>query len=305
MPPSATAPTPTTDSLTNVVTILTPAERARVEAAGDGLYRSIHRDSVDDVVRDVRAARADAVVVSVSYCDRTSSERVATMVREFPRVPTLALLSELGPRTPQTLLTLGTGGVRRLIDVRDASGWRALRSALTTECGNTVQRVALARLGSDLAGSSPDCWRFFEALFLSPPHICTVRSLARELGVLPSTLMSRFFRASLPAPKRYLAMARLVRAAHLFENRGFSVANVANHLEYSSPQSFGRHVRAMVQLTAQDFRERYDGSGMLNRFREELVLPHIMTLRRLTPLTIATGALGRTAATRPVTRCVE
>ena len=271
-------------SITYVATVLTPAERIRVDAAGEGLYRSLHRDSVDDVMCDVREARADAVVLSVSYCERAPSEPVATMVREFPRVPTLALLSEFGPRTPQTLLSLGTSGVRRLIDVRDSSGWRVLRNALTDECGNTVQRLALGQLAQDLDGASPDCWRFFEALFLSPPRICTVRRLAQSLGILPSTLMSRFFRAKLPAPKRYLAIARLVRAAHLFENRGFSVANVSNHLEYSSPQSFGRHVRTILHLTALEFRDRYDGATMFNRFREELVIPHIAPLRRLSPL---------------------
>jgi AraC-like DNA-binding protein len=279
--PTATNPT---IPLTHVTTVLTPAERIRVDAAGEGLYRSLHRDTVDDVMRDVREARAAAVVLSVSYCERVSSEPVATMVREFPRVPTLALLSELGPRTPQTLLSLGTSGVRRLIDVRDGSGWRTLRSALTDECGNSVQRLALGRLSDDLEGASHDCWRFFQALFLSPPSVCTVRKLARNLAILPSTLMSRFFRAGLPAPKRYLAMARLVRAAHLFENHGFSVANVANHLEYSSPQSFGRHVRTILRLTAVEFRDRYDGAGMLERFREDLVLPHASALRRLSPL---------------------
>src|SRR5262245_37210359 len=86
-------------TVTCVATVLMPAERARVDAAGEGLYQSIHRDSVEDVVRDVRDARATAVVLSVSYCERAPSEPVATMVREFPRVPTLALLSELGPRT--------------------------------------------------------------------------------------------------------------------------------------------------------------------------------------------------------------
>jgi AraC-like DNA-binding protein len=96
--------------------------------------------------------------------------------------------------------------------------------------------------------------------------------------------MSRFFRARLPAPKRYLAMARLVRAAHLFENRGFSIANVANHLEYSSPQSFNRHVRTMLRLTAAEFRDTYDGEGMLDRFRQDLVLPNLAALRRLSPL---------------------
>src|SRR6185503_690331 len=124
----------------------------------------------------------------------------------------------------------------------------------------------------------------FEALFLSPPRLSTVRALSVQLGVLPSTLMSRFFRAGLPAPKRYLAEARLVRAARLFENPGFSIANVSNHLDYSSPQSFGRHVRTLMQLTAVQFRARYDGESMLQHFREELVLPHIDALRELNPL---------------------
>ena len=270
--------------ITNVATILTPAERTRVDAAGEGLYKSIHRESVDDVIRYVREARAAAVVVSVSYCERTSSSPVATMVREFPRVPTVALLSEVSPRTPQTLLSLGTSGVRRLVDVRDASGWRMLRSALTDECGNTIQRLALGRLADDLTGATHDCWAFFEALFLSAPNVTTVRRLSRNLGVSPSTLMSRFFRANLPAPKRYLAMARLVRAAHLFENQGFSVANIANHLEYSSPQSFGRHVGGMLGLSAQEFRQRYDGAGMLERFRQDLVIPYAAGLKRLRPL---------------------
>ena len=277
-------PTPPALPVTRVATMLTPSERTRVDAAGQGLYRSIHRESLDDVMRDVREARASAVVLSVNYCERASTDPVATMVREFPRVPTVALLSAFGPRTPQTLLSLGTSGVRRLIDVRDASGWRMLRSALSDERGNAVQRLALERLAEDLTGVTHDCWRFFESLFLVPPDVSTVRALSKELGVLASTLMSRFFRARLPAPKRYLAMARLVRAAHLFENQGFSVANVANHLEYSSPQCFGRHLRALMHVTAAEFRERYDGEGMLEHFRETLVLPHLEVLRKLRPM---------------------
>jgi len=111
-----------------------------------------------------------------------------------------------------------------------------------------------------------------------------VRGLSQHLLVLPSTLMSRFFRAKLPAPKRYLAAARLVRAARLFENPGFSVANIANHLDYSSPQSFGRHVRSLLGVTAVQFRRQYDGAAMLQHFRESLVLPYADELRRLKPL---------------------
>ena len=90
----------------------------------------------------------------------------------------------------------------------------------------------------------------------------------------------------MPSPKRYLAMARLARAARLFENSGLSVANVATHLDYSSPQSFGRHVRTLLGLTAVGFRQRYDGDGMVERFRAELVRPYAMVLRRFDPLKV-------------------
>jgi AraC-like DNA-binding protein len=157
------------------------------------------------------------------------------------------------------------------------------------DTGDSGQRSVLGQLAIDLAGASDDCWHFFETLFTCSPRVGNVRLLARELGVLPSTLMSRFFRAGVPAPKRYLATARLVRAARLFENSGFSIANVANHLDYSSPQSFGRHVRTLLRMTAGDFRHRYDATGMFERFRAELVLPHINALRTLRPLTAPPG----------------
>jgi AraC-like DNA-binding protein len=104
------------------------------------------------------------------------------------------------------------------------------------------------------------------------------------LEVLPSTLMSRFFRAGLPAPKRYLAWARLVRAARLLENPGLSIADASNQLEYSSAQSFGRHVKTMLGVTAGQFRRVHDGQAMLHRFRDELLRPHRDKLLDLRPL---------------------
>jgi AraC-like DNA-binding protein len=62
------------------------------------------------------------------------------------------------------------------------------------------------------------------------------------------------------------------------------VANIANHLDYSSPQSFGRHVRSVLGVTAVEFRQQYDGAAMLLHFREKLVLPYLDALRRLKPL---------------------
>ena len=44
-----------------------------------------------------------------------------------------------------------------------------------------------------------------------------------------------------------------------------------------------------LQMTALQFRRRYDGEGMLTRFREDLVLPYLTALRTLRPLTGGPG----------------
>jgi len=263
---------------TLVSTILTPLERSRVDAAAHGLCDALHRESLEEVLCDLRQQRASLVLISVTRYGSQSSARVAAMVREFPRIPAVALLTETQNSTPHSTLALGQLGIRTLVDARLPAGWQTLRNLIASQGSNDLQRSALAQISLDLPGVSKDCWRFFELLFDSSPRISTVRQLARHLNILPSTLMSRFFRAKLPAPKRYLSLARLIRAARLFENPGLSVARVANHLDYSSPQSFGRHVRTVMRMSPVKFRSMYDGQGMLQFFRTELILPYVEVL---------------------------
>jgi AraC-like DNA-binding protein len=287
-----------------VATMLLPGERSRVDAAGDGFYRTVHRDSIDDIISDLRAQRVSAVLVSVTRCGaKDDASRFGRIVREFPRIPAVALLTQFEAGTPRAVLTLGQSGIRSLVDVRQPNGWRELRDVLMRDRTRDIEKIALAQLSLDLVGAPDDCWTFFETIFQPRLRISTIRTLADELRIVPSTLMSRFFRAQLPAPKRYLAMARLTHAAQVFENPGLSVANVANHLEYSSPQSFGRHVRTLLSITALEFRQRYDGEGMLHRFREELILPFQSTLRTFSPLTESLRWLaGTSGLQRPLGR---
>jgi AraC-like DNA-binding protein len=268
---------------TPVSTILTPLERARVDAAARGLCDALHRESLDEVLSDLRQQRAKLVLISVTRYGSENSSRVAAMVREFPRVPAVALLTETENSTPHSTLALGQLGIRTLIDARMPAGWQILRNILASQGSSDLQRSALLQISLDLPGISKDCWRFFELLFDSSPKISTVRQLARHLDILPGTLMSRFFRARLPAPKRYLSLGRLIWAARLFENPGLSVARVANHLDYSSPQSFGRHIRTVMKMSPLEFRGTYDGQRMLQFFRTELILPYADTLCAFRP----------------------
>jgi AraC-like DNA-binding protein len=276
-----------------VTTILTPGERLRVDAAAEGLYSALHRESFEEVLADLRERRAGAVLISIARYGIQSSARMAAMVREFPRVPAMALLTENQYSTPENILSLGHLGVRILIDARQPSGWQVLRDILAAEKASDLQRTALGQLASDLSGAPTDCWRFFELLFSHNPQIHTVRQLSKQMHILPSSLMSRFFRAHLPPPKKYLALARLIRAAKLFENPGLSVASVANYLDYSSPQSFGRHVRTIMGMSPVDFRETYDGTGMLQYFRSELVVPYATILKTFRPAATSPGWITR------------
>jgi AraC-like DNA-binding protein len=282
---------------TPVSTILTPLERSRVDAAAQGLCHALHRESLEEVLRDLRDQKAGLVLISVTRYGMQSPARVAAMVREFPRIPAVALLTETQNSTPHATLALGQLGIRTLVDARIPAGWQTLRNLLASQGSVDLQRSALAQLALDLPNVPKDCWRFFELLFDSSPKISTVRQLARELNILPSTLMSRFFRAQLPAPKRYLSFARLIRAARLFENPGLSVARVSNHLDYSSPQSFGRHVRTMMNMSPVKFRTTYDGQGMLQLFRRELVLPYLDTLSTFRPAAAYPGWMPKSHKT--------
>src|SRR5882724_4275101 len=113
---------------TPVSTILTPLERSRVDAAAQGLCDALHRESLDEVLLDLRRQKANLVLISVARYGSQNSSRVAAMVREFPRIPAVALLTETQSSTPHTTLALGQLGIRTLIDARMPAGWQTLRN---------------------------------------------------------------------------------------------------------------------------------------------------------------------------------
>ena len=272
-------------SMSAITTMLTPDEQLRVDAAGTGVFASTHRTSVDDVLRDLRQCRARAVVLSTAWCREVPDiSRVARVVREFPQVPTVALLSQVDRGTARAVLTLGQCGIRTLVDVREPTGWRELRNLLAREQSTDLQQVAIAHVLGELPGARPGMRRFAQVLFELAARTGGVSDLAEAMHVLPSTLMSRFFRAELPPPRRMLTYARLVFAAHWFENPGLSISRVATQMDYSSAQSFGRHLRHALNLTAQQFRDRYDARGMLQRLTDDLLVPFRATWVAFDPL---------------------
>ncbi len=277
-----------------VATVLLPGERSRVEAAGQGCFVARHAETLDDASLTARQG-ADALVLSVHRCHEADLPRVARFVREFPHVPAVALVSNPDARTVARVLRLGASGVQSVIDVSDPTGWQQLRDWLREPVSPVVARV-LAALAADLDAAPADCRLFFELLIRRAPDLLTVGALARALRVVASSFVSRFVRARLPSPRTYLAHVRLLHAAWLFRSEGFSIADVAHRLNYSSPQSFGRHLRTLLGLTAGEFRRRLPFEATLARFRATFITPYRDRLLAFHPLGTMPGDRGRSAA---------
>jgi AraC-like DNA-binding protein len=266
-----------------VAAVLLPGERSRVDAAGSGCFSVLHRDSIPEALRVVRERPVDAILVSVHRCAPEQVEVLGHLVRDFPGIPTVALLSRHDPGATEMLLRLGATGVRQVVDVTSPTGWTRLRQLVGQPATRAVARIQGPILET-LREAPPDARLFIEALVRLAPETPTVRRLADRLFVRPSTLMSRFVRSGLPSPKNYLAAVRLLHAALLFEITGLSVADVAYRLEYSSPQSFGRHLRAMLGITASEFRTRFPFTAALDRFVDRMVRPYLSIWRSFHPL---------------------
>jgi AraC-like DNA-binding protein len=275
-----------------VAAVLDPRERARVEAAVGGGIAVVHRDSIPDAIRAVRERPVRAVLVSVQRCSAESLADVDRLVKGFPAIPTVALVSEHSGAVTETLLHFGARGVRDVVDVSDPAGWQRLRALVSAPTDRNGARI-LAPLLDGLGEVPADTRLFFEALVRLAPTTVTVRRLCRTLRVRPSTLMSRFGRAGLPSPKSYLAAMRLLHAALLFEQeRGLSVADVAYRLDYSSPQSFGRHLRALMGVSGAEFRRRFPFPVALERYLTLMIFPYRTTFRAFHPLSPGTWNSG-------------
>jgi AraC-like DNA-binding protein len=275
-----------------VATVLEPGIRVRLDAAAHGYFAALHADSLFEVLRAVRERAVRAVLVSPHAVGREHLATVGALITRFPSVPTVAVVAKHDSVASERLLQLGACGVRRLVDLGSRDGWRELRAMVAQPGGAAAARILGAVIPA-LGRPNDDCRYFFDHLVRAAPGAPTVRRLARRLRVRPSTFMSRFFRAGLPSPKRYLSATRLLHAAALLEIPGFSVADVAYRLEYSSPQSFGRHVRAGIGVTATEFRQRYTLAATLDDYIARLIAPYRATFRAFHPLQNGVSETGQ------------
>lgn len=245
--------------------------------------------SAEELEQRVRAGEVQAVIVSSTHILNGARSRVATLKKLYPDLVVAGWMTESdNDRALQAALRFGSAGATYL--VRSTGKVHGLRAAVTAPLCSVLGEALAADpflLGAmrrfQEAGPTEGWKKFIAAIFCE--EVVTVRQLAKEVGVLPSTLMSRFFRFRLPAPKRYLALLRLTAALRTMErNKDLSLAEVAGRYGHSSSQSFARHVRRHVGMTPAEARERVTGEAFLEKVAEELLSPSVVaSLRTFDP----------------------
>ena len=286
-----------------VSTWLTPRERQQVDAAAPECVRAMHRDELQSLRRDLERNDADGALVSAARVDRSALPTLAALVLGFPAYSIIGIVSDVPEHVAiSASLLFGQAGILTVADVRTARGWQDFRRLC--DCArqpDAFMRHALSSILADVACDDTEpCSRglaeFFRQVF--SPRLTSAKELSGELGVQPSTLMSKFFRAGLPSPRQYVAYARLVWAAHLGEQPAISISAIATRLNASSPQSFHRSVRTLMGMSAAEFRRRYDGAKALEHFRSRLVAPYRDALSHFDPISDAKSTAQRRRSRR-------
>jgi len=91
---------------------------------------------------------------------------------------------------------------------------------------------------------------------------------------------------------------RLLHAAFLFQNLTVGIGR-GYRMDYSSPQSFGRHLRAVLGVTAGEFRRAFRSTWRWRRYIDLLITPYREALRALHPFN---GVVGPRPERRSVSR---
>ena len=265
-----------------VLTVVDSTMRSRLDAAVGAVARPVHLDSLVAAITAATARPVRAVLVGPAAADGDNSPGMARLVRACAGGALVAVVGSWTPGLPERLLAFGSYGIRDVVDVTRADELSRLRIILDRPEWEVSQRIE-EMIRPSLAHATEEMQYFVSSLIRLAPSLSSTKSLAAQLGVRCNSMASRFFRARLPTPKKYLATARLLYVAAALEASRTSVAQAARRMNYSSPQSFARHVREQLGVSAGEFRDEYSLELMVNYFINRLVFRHRNTLQRFEP----------------------
>jgi AraC-like DNA-binding protein len=187
-------------------------------------------------------ALVDALVLDV----RDGLAPVAfQLVESYPRIPVFAF-SAFGPDDGRLLFACADAGLHGiLVDGMDdaVSG-----DVIGSQSAGAVRKAMMRRVPGLLRLTEPVQRMAWEEVFARVGTRTTTSDVAEALGVTREHLSREFAAGGAPNLKRVIDLVRLVCAADLLANPGYSASTVASVLCYSSASHMGVSARRLAEV---------------------------------------------------------
>jgi AraC-like DNA-binding protein len=213
----------------------------------------------EQLERVFRAELVDAVVVGAG--DGPMEPALALAAR-FPRVP-FFLAGALRPDDASLVLAYRQGGVRAILV--DGVDDHAAAELVWARGASSTRRRALRDAPRLLRLTEPLQVRAWEEVLERVGSPTTTAQVAAALRVTREHLSREFGAGGAPNIKRVIDLARILCAADLLGNPGYSVGSVALVLRFSSPSHLAGCARRITGGSPSEL-PRLGLQGVLGRF---------------------------------------
>jgi excisionase family DNA binding protein len=255
---------------------LSPVDQARVLDATGRKVDVIHAPDEAAALAAVRDRRAGAVIVGIDGRNADDAIAVARRVREaFATIPVVGYYHAAGMSGRQ-LLRLAEARLTDLV-VRGQDDLRVVFAAILA---NASRRAVAQSLIDAIGPALPVAARpILEFIIAHADERFTVEEAARALGVSRRTLAKRLAAHRLPAPETLMGWCRLLLAAHLLEDQGRTVDDVAAALDFGTANNLRNMLRRYAGCSPAEVREQGAIKAVATQFSSKIGVP-VRTVER-------------------------
>lgn len=209
-----------------------------------------------------RVFHSELVDAAVVGAGRGRVEPTLSLAARFPRVP-FFLAGAFRPDDAPLLLAYRQGGVRAILV--DGVDDHAAAELVSAKGASSTRRQVLRDAPRLLRLTEPLQVRAWDEVLGRAGDSTTTGQVAVALGVTREHLSREFAAGGAPNIKRVIDLARVLCAADLLGNPGYSVASAARVLGFSSPSHLAACARRIVGTGPKEL-PRLGLRGVLGRF---------------------------------------
>jgi AraC-like DNA-binding protein len=242
----------------------------RLQTALQGHYDLTFATSWSDLDHLIRRVATEVIIVDPAHPQEVEVAAVERLRAYYPSLP-VVLYMPFGPELADALLRLGSVGVHRAVFFDHGDTKKELQRAVDEAVDSSVPEHILTRIFDGLEIESREIKEAIRAALRNVDSIRSALEWSRYLD-LPHRSFYRSFRSyGFPTPKTCLLWLRLMYAAKLLEDPGYSPYDVVHRLGYSAPSNFWQHVQDTLGLRASELRYAATFETLLRRFLSDQV----------------------------------